>query len=53
MFESIIPENFLKLGKKKCFGPGCTVNSNKMNPERSTPTHVIIKIAKIKIKRKY
>ena len=49
-FESIVPENFLKVGKKKHSGLECTVNSNKMNPERSTSTHVKIKIAKIKEK---
>ena len=50
LFESTVPENFLKVGKKKHSGLGCTVNSNKMNPERSTPTHIKIKIAKIKEK---
>ena len=54
IFEEIIVENFPNMGKK-------IVNQvqkaqripYKINPRRNTPTHILIKLSKIKYKQKY
>jgi len=39
------------LGKKTHPGPGSKESSKKMNPRKSPPRHIIIKMAKIKDKK--
>ena len=53
VFEEIIDENFLNPEKETDFLVQEKQRvSNKMNPKRSTPCHIIIKMAKIKDKER-
>ena len=52
--EEIIPENFPNLGKETDIQiQEAQRTSNKINKNRSTPRHIVIKMAKSVIKKKY
>ena len=51
-FEDIIDENFPNLGKKKRH-PGSTESPKQDQHEQDHSRHIVIKMAKIKIRREY
>ena len=53
IFEEIIVENFPKMGKEIVTQVQETQRvSNRVNPKRNTPRHILIKLTKIKHKEK-
>ena len=52
LFEQIMKENFPNLVKETDFQEAQRV-TKKLDPRRSTPRHIIIKLPKIKIRREF
>ena len=50
LFEDIKTKNILKLVKERDTGSEKGRTTEKMNPKRPTPRHIIIKMAKVKDK---
>ena len=51
-FEEIMAENFPNINEKGIKIQKAQRDPNELNPNRPTPRHVIVKIAKLKIKRR-
>ena len=51
IIEEIISENYPNLKHTDIKTHGAQRASNKLNPKRPTPRHIVIKMAKLKIKR--
>ena len=53
IFEDIIAENFSNLERKQTSRSRKHRVPDRINPKKTTPKHIVIKIAKINIKREY